>query len=123
MGAASWAIPVGVLGGIVVISFIFVWMWFPRAWQKGVNHDTREVNQTSGEDREEQRRKNREVIERFTKARARERGEVVDDDDVEMGNGVGVSHAPPPTYTAATTEEGGLRQEPATVETHATTVR
>lgn len=101
MGAASWAIPVGVLGGIVVASFIGVYLWFPRAWQKGVNADTRQVNELQGEEREEQRRKNREVIDRFTKARARERGELVYE-DVELGNqqeGV-PKHVPPPTYTA-----------------------
>ena len=122
MGAASWAIPVGVLGGIVVLSFIFVWFWFPRAWQKGVNADTAEIDGAQGLDRDEQRRKNREVIERFTKARARERGEAVDD-DVELGHrsAEGVSHMPPRAYTAAKegTQESavaeGLRQEPATV--------
>lgn len=112
MGAASWAIPVGVLGGIVVVSFVFVWMWFPRAWQKGVNADTRQVNELQGEDREEQRRKNREVIDRFTKARARERGELTDE-DLEMGNQDGTTtHAPPPTYTAAVE---GTPQETAAV--------
>jgi len=115
MGAASWAIPVGVLGGIVVISFIFVWMWFPRAWQKGVNADTRVVNELQGEEREEQRRKNREVIDRYTKARARERGELVDE-DLEMGNPkeAATTHAPPPMYTATLVE--GTSQETAVVK-------
>lgn len=88
MGVAPWAVPVGVLGAIVACGFIFIWWWFPRAWQHGVNSDTAEVAAVpQGIDREAQRQRNRAIIERFARARARERGEVVDDseDDVEMG--------------------------------------
>ena len=35
MGKAAWAVPAGVLGGIVLISLIFIWWWFPRQWKKG----------------------------------------------------------------------------------------
>lgn len=88
MGVAPWAVPVGVLGAIVACGFIFIWWWFPRAWQHGVNSDAAEVAAVpQGVDREAQRQRNRAIIERFARARARERGEVVDDseDDVEMG--------------------------------------
>lgn len=84
MGAASWAVPVGVLGAIVAVGLIFLWFWFPRAWQHGVNSDTAEVAVRSPEEREAQRLRNRAIIDRFAKARARERGEVVSDDEVEM---------------------------------------
>lgn len=87
MKTASWAIPVGILAGIVVCGFIFFCFWFPRAWQHGVNSDHAEVQSAPhGLDREAQRQRNRAIIERFSKARARERGEVVDDseDEVEM---------------------------------------
>ena len=88
MGSTSWAVPVGVLGAIVVVGFLFVWWWFPRAWNRGVTKDQEEVNMVSGEEREEQRRANRAIIERFARARAMERGEIVED----------TSDAPPPPY-------------------------
>lgn len=84
MAVASWAVPVGVLGAIVAVGLIFLWFWFPRAWQHGVNSDTAEVAIRSPEEREAQRVRNRAIIERFAKARARERGEAVSDDEVEM---------------------------------------
>lgn len=87
MTATSWAVPVGVLGAIVVCGFIFILWWFPRAWQHGVNSDNAEVAAVPlGADREAQRQRNRAIIERFARARARERGELVDDseDEVEM---------------------------------------
>lgn len=85
MGVAPWAVPVGVLGAIVACGFIFIWWWFPRAWQHGVNTDTAEVDAgAQGLDREAQRQRNRAIIERFARARARERGEVVDDSEDEI---------------------------------------
>lgn len=36
MGAAAWATPVGILAGIVVAMFAFIWWWFPRHYRKGV---------------------------------------------------------------------------------------
>jgi len=77
MGASSWAIPVGILAAIVVVGFAFFWWWFPRTWRGGVKQDDSKLDDMSPEDREQRRRKNREIIERFTHARAAERGEVV----------------------------------------------
>jgi hypothetical protein len=88
MGTPTWAIPVGVLGGLVIIGFIWLVWAFPRAWQRGINSDNAEVDAQAGPGagaREAQRVRNRAVIERYSRARARERGEVVpDDDDIEM---------------------------------------
>lgn len=95
MGVASWAIPVGVLAAIVIVAFVFVWWWFPRAWNKGNRKQDAELHELSTSDREEQRRKNREIIERFTRANAAERGQVVEDAsppayEAKVGDGVGV---------------------------------
>ena len=94
MGALAYAIPVGILGAIVVVSLVFIWFWFPRTWDKGVKADADEVNQITGEDREAQRQANRDIIERFKRARAIERGEIVE--DVEMGSATPaqIVHAP-----------------------------
>jgi len=88
MGASAWAIPVGILAAIVVIGFAFVWWWFPRAWQKGVNDDFRAVEEagTSGLDMDERqaaRQANRDraraIVQRALDAeQARNRGEVVE---------------------------------------------
>lgn len=78
MGVASWAVPVGVLAAIVVVAFVFVWWWFPRAWNKGNKKEAETVLELSDTERELRRQKNREVIERFTRARAIERGEIVE---------------------------------------------
>jgi hypothetical protein len=32
-------VPVGVLAGLSVAMFIFIWIWFPRHWRKGVAMD------------------------------------------------------------------------------------
>ncbi|OQO11035.1 hypothetical protein B0A48_05290 [Cryoendolithus antarcticus] len=108
MGASSWAVPVGVLAGIVVVGFVFTWFWFPHAWQRGVNSDTREVDAVRGEDREEQRRKNRETIERFTRAKAIERGEIVPE-QYELGHDMG---APPPVYEVRSEAQAYQSREP-----------
>lgn len=76
MGAASWAVPVGILAAIVVIAFAFVWWWFPRAWNRGNKKETDLVQELSTPEREALRVKNREIIERYTRARAIERGEI-----------------------------------------------
>lgn len=81
MGVASWAIPVGVLAGIVVVGFAFVWWWFPRAWMKGNRNEAERVHELEGPEREAQRQKNREIIERFARARAMERGEIVQEQE------------------------------------------
>ena len=84
MGAASWAIPVGVLAAICGVGLIFVAIWFPRAWQKGVNDEARRVAEAAeGEDDEERaaaRAENwaraRAVVNRaIDDQRRRERGE------------------------------------------------
>lgn len=111
--APVWAIPVGVLGGLTVIGLIWLIWAFPKAWQKGVNSDNAEVDARAGpgpEAREAQRARNRAVIERYSRARARERGEVVpDDDDIEMAleehNG-GLA-MPPPAYSKQPTMATG----------------
>jgi len=87
MGSASWAVPVGVLAAICAIALIFVIWWFPRTWQKGVNADMSKVaNVGAGYDdvekqamREEQRARNKAVIERaLANEQARQRGEAVE---------------------------------------------
>lgn len=83
MGAASWAIPVGVLTGIVVLGFAFIWYWFPKTWQRGVNDEARIIEEANGGNNAETRAANwaraRETI-RLAEERAekRKRGEVVD---------------------------------------------
>jgi len=113
MGTPAWAIPVGVLGGLTVIGLIWLIWAFPKAWQRGVNSDNAEVDARAGpgpEAREAQRLRNRATIERYSRARARERGEVVpDDDDLEMalnGHDGGVA-LPPPAYSKQPTMATG----------------
>ena len=92
MGVAAYVVPMSVLAAVVVVSLIAVWIWFPKAYRKGVRADESVVNQATGADREAQRQANRDIIERFKRARAIERGEVVDTrDDIELA-------APPPAY-------------------------
>lgn len=43
------AVPVGVLAGLAVLMFIFMFWWFPRHWQKGVRMDMEEVDQARRE--------------------------------------------------------------------------
>lgn len=43
--AAAWAIPVGVLSGLCVLMFVFIWWWFPRHYQKGIEMDMAEVDE------------------------------------------------------------------------------
>jgi len=45
MGTASWAIPVGVLAALCSACFIFIWWWFPRHYQKGVQADMDRVDE------------------------------------------------------------------------------
>ena len=104
MPAKSWAIPVGVLSAIVIIGFVFVWWWFPRAWQSGVNAETRVVNEVQGEEREEQRRKNRAIINGYERRQAIARGEAVPDEPVEDYE---LTAPPPPPYVAAPRLEAG----------------
>jgi len=87
MPTASWVIPVAVLAAICAIALGFVWWWFPRAWQKGINADMRRVDDEGvGLEDEERmavkeatRAKNRAIIQRALDAeQARKRGEVVE---------------------------------------------
>lgn len=85
MGAASWAIPVGVLAALSVVMFIFIWWWFPRHYRKGVKAD---------QDQWDEERRQRDL-------RAVQNGE---GGDVEMGaDGVRVPAKTfvytPPAYT------------------------
>lgn len=45
MTNAAAAVPAGVLGGICVICFIFIWWWFPRHYKKGMKLDMVEVDE------------------------------------------------------------------------------
>ena len=116
--APVWAIPVGVLAGLVAVGLVVLWWWFPRAWQKGINSDELEYTGAgepgvSNHMRELQRQRNRAIIERHTRKIARERGEAApaDDLDLELALNYGrdpVEHqAPPPTYTAQPTMATG----------------
>lgn len=39
MASSTWAVPVGVLSALCAVMFIFIWWWFPRHYQKGVQMD------------------------------------------------------------------------------------
>lgn len=45
MGVTAWALPVGVLGGLCVAMFVFIWWWFPRHYRKGIVADMKEVDE------------------------------------------------------------------------------
>lgn len=112
--APTWAVPVGVLGGLVAIGLIWLVWAFPRAWKKGQASDKAEIDAQAGPDpgaREAQRMRNRAIIERYTRARARERGEAVpdDDDDIEMAlqGQNGYYAPPPPAYSRQPTSATG----------------
>ncbi|KAK4631009.1 hypothetical protein CLAFUW4_03312 [Fulvia fulva] len=45
MGAAAWATPVGVLAGLAVAMFVFIWWWFPRHYRKGIQDDMDRVDE------------------------------------------------------------------------------
>ncbi|KAK5941059.1 hypothetical protein PMZ80_006336 [Knufia obscura] len=51
--------PVGILAGISILMFIFIWWWFPRHWRKGVAADMAEVD-------EARRHRDAAIIERAT---------------------------------------------------------
>jgi hypothetical protein len=106
MGTPSWAIPVGVLGGLVIIGLIWLIWAFPKAWQRGVNADNAEVDARAGpgpEAREAQRARNRATIERYSRARARERGEM----SLEGHGHDGGVALPPPAYSKQPTMATG----------------
>jgi len=87
MGAATWAVPVGVLAAIAVACLVFVWWWFPRYYQKGVQADM---------DRVDEDRRQRELAAQHL------------DGDLELGGegGAGAPKKPttfkynPPAYTS-----------------------
>jgi hypothetical protein len=43
MGTPSWAIPVGVLGGLCLACLIFIWWYIPRLYTRGVQADINRV--------------------------------------------------------------------------------
>jgi len=45
MGKTAVALPVGILAGLCVAMFIFIWWWFPRHYRKGITSDMREVDE------------------------------------------------------------------------------
>lgn len=86
MGSSSWAIPVGVLSAIVVLAFVFVWWWFPRAWLHGTREEIRAVEEAGvgpdGEERAAARAANWErarfvIAKAKADAEARRRGDMV----------------------------------------------
>lgn len=89
--APSWVIPVASLSAIVVAMTIFIWLWFPHAYKKGVKSDLEELNTIDGPSREAQRQRNRDIIERYTRRIAIERGEIVEDEERQK--------TPPPVYS------------------------
>jgi hypothetical protein len=115
--APVWAIPVGVLAGLVVVGFIVLWWWFPRTWQKATNSDVAEVTGAgqpgvTSHTRELQRARNRAIIERHERKIARGRGQAApeNDDDLELALNYGKEaplQMPPPTYTAPPTMATG----------------
>lgn len=115
--APTWAIPVGVLCGLVGAGLVVLWWWFPRAWQKGVNSDVTEMTGAgqpgvTSYSRDLQRARNRAIIERHTRKIARERGENVpeNDDDLELALNWGQPRdvqAPPPVYSPQPTMATG----------------
>ncbi|KAK5722088.1 hypothetical protein LTR17_014436 [Elasticomyces elasticus] len=105
MGKKAWVIPVAVLGAIVALGLIFVWWWFPRAWKKGDKDDMVERNELAGPAREAQRQHNRDIIERYTRALAIERGEIVED-----GVDSSTQPPPPPAYDHKTGTEAQVAE-------------
>lgn len=117
--APVWAIPVGVLTGLVAVGLVLLWWWFPRAWQKGIDSDHREYTGAGvpGVDdnmRDLNRQRNRAIIERHTREIARQRGEPApaDDTDLELALNYGrdpvdTAPPPPPVYTAQPTVATG----------------
>lgn len=45
MGTTTWALPVGILAGLCVLMFVFIWWWFPRAYKRGVKADMDRVDE------------------------------------------------------------------------------
>lgn len=93
MSATTWALPVGILAGLCVLMFIFIWWWFPRAYRKGVKADM---------DRVDEDRRNRDAIE----AAQRDLEMQADANAALETNGGTGTDAPPPDYTK-TAGEGG----------------
>ncbi|KAG9676542.1 hypothetical protein KCU95_g16227, partial [Aureobasidium melanogenum] len=92
MGTPTWAIPVGVLGGLCVACLAFIWWYIPRLYNKGMQQDMQRLAAEKTE-RERQAAALREA-----------NGESI---DLEAGEGVTVvTPAPakfkytPPAYTA-----------------------
>jgi hypothetical protein len=52
MGTPSWAIPVGVLGGLCLACLAFIWWYIPRLYTKGVQAD---MNRVASEKAERER--------------------------------------------------------------------
>lgn len=42
--APVWAVPVGILAGLAVAMFLFIWWWFPRAYKRGVAIEHEEID-------------------------------------------------------------------------------
>lgn len=90
MGAASYAIPVGVLSAIVVASLVFVWWWFPKAYRKGVKADMDRVDQE------------REMRDRHRAEHGSEATSINGDVEANAGTGEGMPAAPPPAKHPST---------------------
>jgi len=50
----SVVLPCAVLGAICAVMLVFIWWWFPRAWNKGTKGDTEDIgmaiNASGGDD-------------------------------------------------------------------------
>jgi hypothetical protein len=105
--APSWAIPTGVLLGLVGIGLIFFAWFFPFAWKRGTEADKNDIDALpEGPEREARRAENRAIIERFARKSARARGEDVED-DIELQ-----ARPPPPYGHAASQEEADANRGP-----------
>jgi hypothetical protein len=43
MANMTIVVPCAVLGSICAVMFVFIWWWFPRAWNKGNKGDTEAI--------------------------------------------------------------------------------
>lgn len=83
MGTTTWALPVGILAGLCVLMFIFIWWWFPRAYKRGVKADMDRV------DEDNQNRAAYAAAQRDLEMQA----------DANAANGIEGGEGQPPGYT------------------------
>jgi hypothetical protein len=54
-------VPVGILSGLCVAMFVFIWWWFPRTWKKGVKQDMDRIDEELRQRQEHQARQDLEA--------------------------------------------------------------